>query len=1317
MDPALRELLRGDDNDEIQAIIRLQDGVPENVRIVARFGNIATCRLRRGSIVITHEAESVASLKAPRLLIPEPTFSSDHETTQTTADTRRPPHLGVTGKGIVIGVIDWGIDFAHVNFRNLDGSTRLLALWDQSAPMNAKNHYGYGVIHRKKEIDQALKTAHPYKSLGYHPYLADSDGSGTHGTHVMDTAAGNGRAGSPVGIAPEADLIFVHLDNVGHSQNASLGNSVALLEALDFIVRTAGDQPCVINMSMGRHGGPHDGSTLVEQGMDALLSTKPGLAIVQSAGNYFASPIHSAGQVRPGQSIRLTFDVDAADVTPNEIEVWYSGRDVFGIMLIAPDGQHFGSTLPGKQTTISIQEREVGQVYHRIHDPNNTDNHVDIFLYPGAPGGKWTLQLTGVDIVDGRFDAWIERDAACNGCQIEFDSDSSSSQTTTGSICNGFRTIAVGAYDGHSKGWRPASFSSAGPTRDGRVKPDLIAPGVSILAARSASSGKSTHDQVTRKSGTSMAAPHVTGTIALMFEAAGQPLHIHETRNLLLGSTTRKPPDIYRYGNGYLDIESAVMQAYASQQTEINAQEESMTIWNNRSRRPNTLLNEAIRPVQNETPNCDDCGDEEAYNALPSPTELYDAFAGEQDTAVDSYLEEQFIRIAAPGEEPELPILKGDILVRRSLGNATHLAVIASPKLWRCEEARAAGIHTESERPGGYVVVEDKTKPYTTDRCLARRLVDSDGHILRNQVVLRQREIAETESVADSKLSQDVATYALGVTFTDGASINKYFTDLTGKDFIDWFNATCARKKAWANMTVCSDKGSGDKAISVPKTEIPALKKRFNDVWDNIPMLFGTSSINLIQFSALMSIFINEVGNLIPVSEHMNSIKHSTHPGIAYAFDNGGKQSYNVPNGAYSKTAWELFQDQDFVDAHGDSIPTVRPGISDPIGPGASLDARWNGKSYPKDRYPVSTDPAISGAILETDFYKFRGRGLIQTTFRVGYKPIIEFIQSYTGTNVVIQRYKKAWKGMSPDKVATISTNSDWDTLFQKTDLIIPVKAINLHNKSRGNYLKLATDLDTLNSINKNTIGSIFVVAHRIAGGECYARKIFRPRVVQILEAVYDAASSSKSASEGWDYDQDDESHDSFGESTPTLSGGDWVKQFPGSTKVGDLDQAFQTKLNLFISALRSAGATIAISSTYRPPERAYMMHWAWLIAKESYDARKVPPMQGVDIEWWHGDQKTSEKAAWEMVVKFGITDLEVAPALRSRHTSRQAIDMKVYWNGDLNIKQKDGRITTITSTPRNHTNPDLIAIAATYGVIHFQPVHKDKVHWSTDGR
>ncbi len=193
-------------------------------------------------------------------------------------------------------------------------------------------------------------------------------------------------------------------------------------------------------------------------------------------------------------------------------------------------------------------------------------------------------------------------------------------------------------------------------------------------------------------------------------------------------------------------------------------------------------------------------------------------------------------------------------------------------------------------------------------------------------------------------------------------------------------------------------------------------------------------------------------------------------------------------------------------------------------------------------------------------------------------------------------------------------------------------------------------------------------------------------------------------------------SFDITGAAAGELSGAIWVQRFPGSTSVNDLEPTFRNNVNRFLAALRAAGAGLRITSTFRPPERAYMMHFAWSIVRGLIAPNQVPAKPGVAIIWDHGDAAASRRGAQQMVDGFGLGQLNVAPALNSRHTERKALDVKIAWNGALTIKRADGQAVAITSEPRNGINPDLIKVGATYNVIHFFKPAKDVPHWSTDG-
>ena len=561
MDPAWYEELDGDPAGEVAALVRLRPGVepPPGVRVIAHFGDIATVRLARGDVLAIRQHAAVVSLKAPRRVVPEP-VSSARLSSSTPRRRSLTGDTAPTGRGVVIGVVDWGVDVTHPNLRRADGRTRLLALWDQRPRRRGSPRpYGYGIAYDARRIDRALEDDDPFRALGYDPVDADGDGTGAHGTHVLDIAAGVPRVG-PGGVAPGADLVFVHLAMHADAPR-SIGSSVSLLEGIDFIRRVAGERPWVINLSLGSHGGPHDGSTLVEQALDAIVTSGPGRVIVQSCGNYHHRPIHASGRLGAGERVRVDWLVDSRDETPNELEAWYPGTDAFTARLISRSGQVVAVAPPGFVGPIVVGGETVGRIAHRTREPNNGDSHISILLDP-EPGGLWHVELEGVAVQRGNYDIWIERDEIGPGSQSRLRRSQSDPSSTTGTICNGHHTIAVGAYDARTA--HPAFFSSGGPTRDGRSKPDLLAPGVGVVAARSSPWKDGGHDYLAAKSGTSMAAPHVTGAVALLYESAGRPLTIQEVRGALF-ETAVSPDGIAadRSGHGRLSIAEAVRAASA----------------------------------------------------------------------------------------------------------------------------------------------------------------------------------------------------------------------------------------------------------------------------------------------------------------------------------------------------------------------------------------------------------------------------------------------------------------------------------------------------------------------------------------------------------------------------------------------------------------------------------------------------------------------------------------------------------------------------------------------------------------------------------
>ena len=185
---------------------------------------------------------------------------------------------------------------------------------------------------------------------------------------------------------------------------------------------------------------------------------------------------------------------------------------------------------------------------------------------------------------------------------------------------------------------------------------------------------------------------------------------------------------------------------------------------------------------------------------------------------------------------------------------------------------------------------------------------------------------------------------------------------------------------------------------------------------------------------------------------------------------------------------------------------------------------------------------------------------------------------------------------------------------------------------------------------------------------------------------------------------------------TAILSGSDWASKFPTSKDVADLVSPFREDVEQFLDALKTAGADVSISATYRPKERAYLMYYAFSIARDGFNPANVPPMAGVDIDWVHRnangrvDLVASRNAAESMVEAYGIV---YRPALASKHSERLAIDMTISWSGTLNIKNARGKTVAISSTPRSGQNGQLHAVGQSYGVI---KLVSDPPHWSDDG-
>ena len=512
---------------------------------------IVTARMRgdENEIEYLRNQDFVLSLKASRRL--RPFLEQTMRETLASPDVLPVDNKANGGSGVIIGIIDFGLDFAHRNFRRSDGSTRILALWDQKATCGKEYSpkHGYGRLFTEDEINEALKAQDPYDALGYRVLNDSVLEAGAHGTYVADVAAGNKLGTGCAGVAPQADIVFVDLGASDtpmqgpQSVGSTFGDSVQLLEAVHFIFEYAKTEgrPCVINISLGTNGGPHDGTTLLEKGIDRLVKQKPNRAVVIAAGNSFGSSLHATGRVIEGESVDLKWRMPLYDVTSNELEIWYRNVDRFTVDLIDPQGRRVARVRPGETLERTRGSKGLITIVNRLKDSNNGENVINIFLERGVSEGTWTIRLRGDFVPDGRFHAWIERDERGQSRFVEPKDKSYeiSNECTLSSIACGRETIVVSSYNAYEADLPLSETSSSGPTRDERKQPTISAPGEEVMAAQSG-----TLVLRHRQSGTSISAAVVTGTVALMLAEAcarGITLTTDEIRRILIRTARRDP--------------------------------------------------------------------------------------------------------------------------------------------------------------------------------------------------------------------------------------------------------------------------------------------------------------------------------------------------------------------------------------------------------------------------------------------------------------------------------------------------------------------------------------------------------------------------------------------------------------------------------------------------------------------------------------------------------------------------------------------------------------------------------------------------------
>ena len=406
---------------------------------------------------------------------------------QSCMEFSRSQEVNLLGKGVLVSVIDSGIDITHPEFIDINGNTRILNLWDQSLKYNDNS----GVYTRQDINDILRDTANDNINA---VNTRDSSGHGTAVGGIIATCV------------PEADLLIVKLNPDAED---AYPRTTSLMLAIDYAVRyaTLYNLPHVINLSFGNNYGSHDGNSVLEHYISSL-SGKSKLSIAVGTGNDGNTGRHTRIFVDDNRISDVEVLVPEYTTGIN-IQVWQSYLDNIDISLITPEGTVLGP-FSGYQEVITYRLYDMNiQIINGYPTPINRNRETYIALIPDGSyirEGIWTIRLRGRNISNGIVDIWLPV-AASTSTDVHFLRPVADVTLTIPSSARG--VISVGAYNQNTLTYAP--FSGRGYNADGIIKPDIVAPGVNIDVPVSGGG-------YTYVSGTSFATPFVASACAMLMQ-------------------------------------------------------------------------------------------------------------------------------------------------------------------------------------------------------------------------------------------------------------------------------------------------------------------------------------------------------------------------------------------------------------------------------------------------------------------------------------------------------------------------------------------------------------------------------------------------------------------------------------------------------------------------------------------------------------------------------------------------------------------------------------------------------------------------------
>ena len=422
--------------------------------------------------------------------------------------------LALTGRGCIIAIIDTGIDYTNPIFRNEDGSSRILAIWDQTIQTGTPPAgFQYGSEYTRQEIDQALQAEDPFRVVPSRDEIG-------HGTAMAGVAAGSRLRGglSYFGAAPDADIVVVKLkeckqyfrdfymipQNVPAFQENDIMLAVQYADSFTDTFR----RPVVICLGLGTNSGDHTGSSALSRYLE-LVAVKRSRAVVVGGGNEGNSRHHYQGNLNQRESgsngIPVEIRVDQG-VQGFMLELWGSVPDVFTISVRSPGGETIPPLRLGITDSITygfVYERTQVTVAGTLVEPASGEELIQLRVQDPTPG-IWTFQVENSgELHNGEFHLWLPI-AQFLSAPVYF--LEASPYITLTEPAMAMDVISVSAYDAANNSFYIES--GRGFSRTGAVRPDFAAPGVDVFTFRG------------RESGTSMSAAITAGAVAQFMQWA-----------------------------------------------------------------------------------------------------------------------------------------------------------------------------------------------------------------------------------------------------------------------------------------------------------------------------------------------------------------------------------------------------------------------------------------------------------------------------------------------------------------------------------------------------------------------------------------------------------------------------------------------------------------------------------------------------------------------------------------------------------------------------------------------------------------------------